>query len=505
MRPPKHRPNTMNTRQNDKIHLLIFALGLLVLFCYRVWVLTQPYQALFYDEIQYYHWSLSPDFGYYSKPPMVAWFIGLSTGIFGDSSFGIKISGTIAWTTTAIVLFIIGKTVWNTRAGVATSLLFITSPLAGAYSLYTTTDASLLLFWSLSLWLFILAQRDQKTWQWALAGVFTGLGLLSKYTMILLPFAYFIYLLLSPTRRVQFITFKPWLAGIIALGIFSSNVIWNIQNEFISIQHTSEISQLSGSLFNFENLALFLITQIFIFGILSSIFLFIKSKTVIQAAKQDKTLLLIALSGLSILGVISLQALLARAFGNWAAPVLIAASLLAGFALQNKNRWVATSVVFNLLFLSIFYHYPLLQKSLGIEPTQNNTPYVRTYNWEETLKPIGELIDIENNPEALLITSDSRKLLVYSGYYFQRGNNVLAYWNPSETDIRNYYDQEFNLRNWAGKDEQRFLYIAENPLSPSELERFAQSELIYHKEKYHPSAPKKTLYAYQLKGFQGYE
>ena len=39
---------------------------------------------LFFDEAQYWAWSLEPAFGYYSKPPLIAWMIALSTSVCGD-------------------------------------------------------------------------------------------------------------------------------------------------------------------------------------------------------------------------------------------------------------------------------------------------------------------------------------------------------------------------------------------------------------------------------------
>ncbi len=42
------------------------------------------------DEAQYWRWSGTLDFGYYSKPPMIAWAIAASTAVFGDSEWAIR-------------------------------------------------------------------------------------------------------------------------------------------------------------------------------------------------------------------------------------------------------------------------------------------------------------------------------------------------------------------------------------------------------------------------------
>ena len=45
---------------------------------------------LFGDEAQYWLWSKELDFGYYSKPPLLAWFLFGHTAFFGDSFFSLK-------------------------------------------------------------------------------------------------------------------------------------------------------------------------------------------------------------------------------------------------------------------------------------------------------------------------------------------------------------------------------------------------------------------------------
>ena len=44
----------------------------LVLLLYRVWVVHHSGISLFFDEAQYWDWSRSLQWGYYSKPPVIA-------------------------------------------------------------------------------------------------------------------------------------------------------------------------------------------------------------------------------------------------------------------------------------------------------------------------------------------------------------------------------------------------------------------------------------------------
>ena len=49
-----------------------------------VLVFASPLE-LYADEAQYWRWGNALEWGYYSKPPMIAWMIHASTSVLGDS------------------------------------------------------------------------------------------------------------------------------------------------------------------------------------------------------------------------------------------------------------------------------------------------------------------------------------------------------------------------------------------------------------------------------------
>ena len=62
-----------------------FLLGLLVIggVLLNAWLTAAAGFDLHYDEAQYWEWAQQLDWSYYSKGPLVAWSIALSTGLFG--------------------------------------------------------------------------------------------------------------------------------------------------------------------------------------------------------------------------------------------------------------------------------------------------------------------------------------------------------------------------------------------------------------------------------------
>ena len=60
--------------------------GLGLLLAVRLVALKFNATDLFFDEAQYWSWSLEPAFGYYSKPPLIAWVIGAATAVCGRAN-----------------------------------------------------------------------------------------------------------------------------------------------------------------------------------------------------------------------------------------------------------------------------------------------------------------------------------------------------------------------------------------------------------------------------------
>nr|AIA94421.1 CAZy families GT83 protein [uncultured Maricaulis sp.] len=61
--------------------------GILLLRC--LFILLSPLD-LIADESYYWDWSRRLDYGYYSKPPMIAWINWVSTSLLGSHEFAVR-------------------------------------------------------------------------------------------------------------------------------------------------------------------------------------------------------------------------------------------------------------------------------------------------------------------------------------------------------------------------------------------------------------------------------
>ena len=69
--------------------ILSFAVFFLIVF--KIIAIYFTEFSLYGDEAQYWLWSQTLDLGYYSKPPLLAWFLSGYCNLFGDSFFSLKI------------------------------------------------------------------------------------------------------------------------------------------------------------------------------------------------------------------------------------------------------------------------------------------------------------------------------------------------------------------------------------------------------------------------------
>lgn len=492
-----------------------FFLILGVLTLYRLIVIFQPHLGLFYDEAYYYHWALNPDFGYYSKPPMVAWAIIISTTLVGDSVFGIKCMAALLYAGSAVFIYKTAEKIVDDWAGLIAGAIFLCIPMVGFNSVFITTDAPMFFFWSAALYLFILALESNKLSHWMLLGVATGCGMLSKYTMGALPLGLFLFLLFNASTRPRLVTVGPWAAAIIAGLFFSLNIIWNMTNDWVALHHTQEISQASENSVSFGSLFGFLGTQLVIFGPVWS-FLVMRvlcspTRHALRISKVHLQALLFA--AFTILVAISLQAFLSRAFANWAGPWMIGGAILSAVIFRshqlNKGQqsrittWLIRGAFAHLALLSAFFHYPHIQSALDVTPTSKNDPYHRIEGWKDLglqLRPI-----LEQYPNAKL-TSESRDILAYLGYYAAPGSFNFARWNSNADNIRDYYDLKVNLREWQGENhkQQQYVFVTRNPLDNDVLKSFHSSQKLAQFTSHPYVDMQRDVNVYLLTGFKGY-
>lgn len=476
---------------------LALALALIVS-AWRLWVLARSGLNLSFDEAQYWLWAQTPAFGYYSKPPLVAWLIGLAGAVCGEAESCVRLPSTLAYGVGSLFVFLIGRALYGPRLGLWSGAVFLTLPGVSYSAMLVTTDPPLLMFWALALFALIRALETGRKGWWILLGLAIGFGLLAKYAMILFVLSFALHLAWSKEARRAAGWRHPALAGAIALLLYAPNFFWNLANNFASYRHTGDNANLGGSLFHPEKLAEFLGAQFGIFGPIFFAVLLIVLARIGREIRDPRTRLLLAFI-LPLFVLMCVQGLLSRANANWAAPIYVAAGpLVVAWLADRKVLWlVRVSVVAHVVLAGLLYNFDSLARTFHVELSPRTDLLKRLRGWEVVGAQISDLLAV--HPGARLLV-DERKLMASLIYYVRPHPFAAVKWNP-DGKVRDTFDLGMRLDDKAGGD---YLLVSERGDVAEMAARFGRAAplgLVRHQTR---SGHAIELKVWRLEGFKGY-
>ncbi len=393
------------------------------LLIFRVAALFISPLGLHGDEAQYWAWSKDLDWGYFTKPPLIAWVIWSTTSLFGDAEWAVRLSSPVLHSLIAFVIFRTARDAFNARTGFWAAAVYLLMPALWLSSSIVSTDVSLLLCWALAMnaWLHL---RERASWPRALQlGAAIGMGLLAKYAMLFFIPALIAAIIFDPATRKGLTNIKGAAAGLLALLIFTPNILWNAAHDFATVSHTADNANLGHSFpFHPAELLSFLGDQFGVFGPIT-FGVYILALIAALKGRLSGPAKWIAFFGLSPLLIISLEALLSRANANWAVTSYIAGSILtAHFGLTYGPRaikwlrggiWAQTMIC---LVLGIALLSPTLTNSLGLA---NAVKRLRA--WPETTALIRTAFEKGHEGRAFETVSVDQRILFYDINYYMRG------------------------------------------------------------------------------------
>lgn len=434
-------------------HAWVLLLGLIVLLtAWRAGVLLLQSLPLYVDEAQYWYWAQQLDWGYYSKPPVIAAMIALSTSLCGDGESCIRAGSLVFYPLSTLVLWVLGLRLADQRTALTAAVIFLTLPAVSLSSLLISTDVVLFFCWTLALLLLVQALETDRLRDWLLLGGVLGLGLLTKYTMGIFFVSALAYVAVSH-RWSLLSSGRAWAAVLVAALLFAPNLWWNWQHDFPTFQHTAEISNLEQAGWHWGELGEFAGGQLLVFGFVFFpllLWLVFRLPATLRLPHAD----LLLCFTLPFLLIICAQALFGRANANWAAPAYVGGSLLlALWLVQGRHwRWLVSGLVLNLvLAFGLYYYQPLLQWA-GVPLTVRWDVYKRLKGWDELGQ---QYLTLQRQyPEAQPLASE-RAILSELAYYARPPGLGIVSWNPDGLR-RHHYDLVTNLENRIGAD---FLFV----------------------------------------------
>lgn len=389
---------------------------------------------LYPDEAQYWLWSRELAFGYFSKPPMIAWAIWATTAIGGDAEAWVRLSATLFQAGAAVMVFLIGRRLLDARVGLAGAALYALMPGVQLSALVAATDAPLLFFLGLFLWSYVVWLRSEggRKAGFALAmGLALGLAFLSKYAAVYAVIGLILHAAVSAEARSAWRPRDLALFLAALLTTLAPNLAWNATHGFATFEHTASNAAWSGvQLFNVSELAGFVGSQFGVFGPVPMGALAVGIVLAIRTRRLAAPDLLLICFTLPPLLIVCGQAFISRANANWSGAGYLAGSVLvAAWLLRwRARRWLIGGLALQGAIAAAFLTFvvsPTLADQLGL-----SNGLKRARGWSDTADLI--LDRAARDPAVTAIAVNNRFLFYATAYYgraaFEAGAPPLVSW-----------------------------------------------------------------------------
>ena len=367
------------------------------------------------DEAYYWLWSRYLDWSYFDHPPMVAYFIWAST-LGSKSELWVRLSGSLVLLAASVMMWRLALQLFKSEAVAAGSvILFNLYPLTMLGLIVMTPDVPVVFFWCLGVYLFWQVMQSGQAWRWYPLGIVFGLGLMSKYTAVLMAPCFLLYLLLTDERR-WLKTMHPYLAFLLGLAVFAPVVWWNSQNDWVSFRWQLHHG-LGGNALDALNVAEYAAGQLLLTGPL--VWLLGMVAAGVALVRKDKAMLFVVCTSVPVIGFFALTSLRNVSGANWPAfayfsfSILVSKYCLDGYSLLRRGLWSAALAMTLGMAMTATLHarFSVLPLERWSAPMATADATNWFYGWRE----LGE--ELKKHPDYLRAVSPSHQLSAEIIYY----------------------------------------------------------------------------------------
>lgn len=196
----------------------------------------------FIDEFYFIACAFNPTSGYVDHPPLAPLVLTVFQFVFGTSIYAIRFLPALAVAAAVFYTGVLTKeTGGNKFAQFLAACSLAAMPVTIAFGGFYSMNAFEPLLAVLLLLILVKMIRSGNVKLWIYAGVVMGLGVMNKHTFGVFIAALVFTLILSGKWKLMF---NRWFVfgGVIAFIIFLPNIIWQILNDFPSLEFYRNIS-----------------------------------------------------------------------------------------------------------------------------------------------------------------------------------------------------------------------------------------------------------------------
>lgn len=351
-----------------KRHLLILTVLLLIKSFLVVFAVFYAGIGLGPDEAQYWTWSRFLDWGYYSKPPGIAWEIALGTSLFGNTEFGVRsLPIFIGLILPYVVYAMARRCLLKPQACFWAAVCMAFCPMGVLSSFLAITDGGMVLFWALACAYLAGKIEQHEMPSYALVGLLVCLGALFKWPIYSLWFV-----ILASWMFFPFLISRHIFSGIaISLIALIPSLYWNATHEWATFRHVlatlggghaqpKEGAILSGNLLEFIGAQAVLVSPLLFI-------LLVMAWKQLASRKNHLPDGILFCGGVSFVAV-AIGAMLAffmKMQGNWAIFAYPSALILLSWYVFDgsawKKKWLIAGVIFSAVMCTAVFAIPFIQ------------------------------------------------------------------------------------------------------------------------------------------------
>ncbi len=370
------------------------------------------------DEAYYWDWGRRPDWGYYSKPPMIGWLMGLVGWLSGNSEWAIRFTALCFSTASLAVLYQLTKRLFDSTTALVALLFAALTPANIGLSLLFTIDAPLVLAWCTSLLLFWYAyEKPQCTVRWLLLMLVLGFGHMSKQMMLVFPLLMLLFSIFTTEARPLLRNVRFWLCSLGSLIFIVPMLLWNQQHHWITIKHMEEHVRPSSSQGVIAHVLEFLTFPGLQAGIFTPLTWLLMTAASLGGLWKWRTLktkerFLVIFSAPALVAFFAL-ALRQSVNPNWPAVFYLSATILAAAWARGKALSTLNLPKFQSLgkpaiklataFCILIYALPLATTAFGLSGNPKIDLVARLRGWSELGKAAGKYLDAAPRPKETFV------------------------------------------------------------------------------------------------------
>ncbi len=410
------------------------------------------------DETNYWQWSRYLDWSYHDQAPMIGWLIHLATKLLGHTERAVRLPSVVAATIASIYMFLLARRWLGMKTALATVILSQSVLLFNVGGLMATADGLQAAAWSAVAYHAARAMERNHWSQWLLAGGWFGFGMLSKYTMVLLPPCIFIFGLISKPHRKFLATIRPYIGLALGLVLFLPVIYWNAAHNWNSIRHVAYIGGVNqGFAVHLRYLGDFVASQAALLSPLVFLAVCWSWWRTLRLPGQNspvwpRYLLFTSLPVVLFFAILSLHT---RVYGNWPGSGYLTAIVLTAYAFHNdssqasrakRRYWFWTLASSYTVTIIILLHtvWPFLPL-----PTQMDRTAAELTGWDQLGIKVASEVKAMPNPDRTFIFGKRYQIASELAFYVPGKPFTVSInrWNRP-----NVYDYWFKDNDLLGMD-----------------------------------------------------